>query len=64
MKINKELLLPYIMAVGALDAAFTLLGYFIVSSIFSVNLTWKDMIASFICGYVVLWIINLDIIRE
>jgi hypothetical protein len=52
------------MAVGALDGAFTLRGYFIVSSIFSVNLTWKDMIASFICGYAVLWIINLDIIKE
>lgn len=64
MKLEKDLLIPYSIATGFFNLLFTAIITIVVSSIFSFPLTWKTFGESFAVGYVVLWIFNLDIIKE
>ena len=64
MKINKDLLVPYCLATGFFNLIFTTVLILVASLIFSFQLTWEVFEESFAIGYIILWVSNLDIIKE
>lgn len=64
MKIEKEFIIPYSISVGMFNLIFTGIIVFILSWIFDFSLTWRIFWEHYAVGYVVLWVLNLRIIRE
>ena len=64
MKIEREFIIPYSVAIGVFNLIFTGVIVLILSWIFDFSLTRKIFWEHYAVGYVVLWILNLKIIRE
>lgn len=59
-----EEFIPYSIAVGMFNLVFTVILVTVFSSwVFHHPITWGVLIKSYIVGYIVLWILNVKIIR-
>ena len=64
MRIKKELVLSYCMAIGILNLILTITIVPLVSWIFSIPLTWERFGESYLIGYLILGILNIKIITS
>ena len=64
MKIEREFIVPYSIAIGFFNLIFTTIIVVIAAWAFSFTLTWKMYFESYALGYIILWILNLKSIRE
>ena len=67
-QLDEELLrlfISYCIAIGLFNLLFTVLITIIVSCwIFHFPFTWKMFLENYIVGYIVLWLLNLNIIKN
>lgn len=64
MKINKKLIIPYVLAIGFWNLIFTSLITIILVAVLAFPLTGRMLVESFTIGFIVLFILNLRKIRE
>ena len=65
MRLNNKLILSYSLAIGIFNAMFTTVIVVAVSHlIFKFPLTWKLYGVHYIVGYIVLWLMNLEMIKK
>ena len=65
MRVNKGLLIPYSLAIGMFNLIFTAIIVLVVSHLmFDFPLTWGLYAEHYAIGYVILWVLNLDTIKE
>jgi uncharacterized membrane protein YvlD (DUF360 family) len=61
---KKNLIIPYILAIGVFNFIFTAIVLTILCAIFSNTLTLRMFIEHYIVGYIILFILNLKVIKE
>jgi hypothetical protein len=64
MRIKKELIFPYIMATGIFNIIVTAILSASLCICFSNTLTLKMFLENYMIGYVILFILNINIIKE
>lgn len=64
MRVDKELIVPYSLAIGIFNIIFTSVIVTILSWIFEFSLTSKIYAEHYVVGYLILWLLNLSIIKS
>ena len=64
MKLKKELIIPYSIAIGVWNFIFTVIIATILSVVLSFPMTMKILTEFLFVGYVVLWLLNVKVIKE
>lgn len=64
MRIDKDLIIPYSLAIGVFNLLFTLILTAIAMAIFSWGFSWELLWNNYIMGYITLWLLNLKVIRK